>query len=34
MHTGGTGKNAAEFTSTCVHVVVAVPISSKAKLQV
>ena len=33
-HTGGAGKNAARFTSTSVHVVVILPISSKPVLQV
>ena len=34
LHTGGAGENAAEFPFTCVHVAVALPISSKPKLQV
>ena len=34
MHTGAAGENAAEFTSTCVHIMDAFPISSKFKLQV
>ena len=34
LQTGGAGENAAKFTSTCVHVVVTLPISSKPELQV
>ena len=34
LHTGGSGENAAKFTSTSVHVVVALPTSSKPVLQV
>ena len=33
LHTGGTGKNAVELTSICVHVAVALPTSSKPMLQ-
>ena len=34
LHTGGAGKNVAEFTSTGVHVAIALPTSSKPELQV
>ena len=34
LHTGAAGENAAEFTSTCVHITDAFSISSKSKLQV
>ena len=34
LHTGRSGENAAEFTSTRVHVAVALPTSSKPMLQV
>ena len=34
LHTGAVGENAAEFTSTCVHVADTFPISSKPMLQV
>ena len=33
LHTGGVGENAAKFTFTSVHVVVALPMSSKPVLQ-
>ena len=33
LHTGDTGENAAVFTSSCVHVAVALPTSSKPMLQ-
>ena len=33
LHTGGAGENAAELTSTCVHVTVVPPIGSKPELQ-
>ena len=34
LHTGAAGENAAEFTSTCVHVTDAFPMSSKPESQV
>ena len=34
LHTGGAGENTAKFLSTCVHVMVVLPISSKPELQV
>ena len=34
LHSGGAGENAAELASTCVHVAVALPISTKPELQV
>ena len=34
LHSGGAGENAAVFTLSSVHVVVAIPISSKPELQV
>ena len=34
LHTGAAGVNAAEFTSTCVHVTDAFPMSSKPESQV
>ena len=34
LHTGAAGENAAEFTSTCVHVTDAFPMSSKPGSQV
>ena len=34
LHSGGAGENAAELASTCVHVAVVLPISTKPELQV
>ena len=34
LHSGAAGENAAGFVSTCVHVEVVLPISSKFELQV
>ena len=33
LHTGGAGENSAEFASTCVHIAVELPTSSKLMLQ-
>ncbi len=34
LQTGGSGENVALYTSTCVHVTLEFPISSKLELQV